>query len=765
MFNRMFPGLAWPIVLLVSFFRAEAGGENVNRQFDRDIAPLLKSRCVKCHGPAKQEGKLDLSTAVGVARGGESGAAVRPGNLDDSRIWARVIAKEMPPEEPLSDDEQALVRTWISEGAPGLPIQDKLGAAQNEHWSFRLLQPVAVPQVQNEASCRTDIDRFLQAALESRGLGLGPEADRSTLIRRVSFDLTGLPPTLKEISAFVSDPAENAYQQMVEGYLSSSRYGERWGKYWLDVAGYADSNGYFDSDTLRPLAYRYRDYVIRSINRDKPFDQFIREQLAGDELAGVAAEREPTPEVIELLEATHFLRNAEDGTADSNGNPDEVLQDRYAVLDATIEIFGSALFGLTLHCAKCHDHKFEPVTQRDYYGLQAVLAPAFDIHHWLVPTERYVSMSTRKEIDAFTAALKQGKTTEFERPGKIAAVRDMSAVPPDVFILNRGDLATPGEKVAPSGLTVLANSDHIFSKQAPHANSHSTGYRLAFAQWLTRPATRPAALLARLQVNRIWQHYFGTGLVATPANLGYSGDPPSNPELLEWLAEQFVNSGWSLKAMHRLVLESAAYRQSSALNDVAHERDPDNRLLWRMPVRRLDAEAIYDAMLAVSGDLDLQMGGPATLAIRVDVGEVVVPETLPGGKRRAVYLQQRRTQIPTMLRVFDAPSIVTNCVERPASTIPLQSLALLNSDFILKRGANFAKRVALEAGHDNDERIVRAFLLSLTREPDNEELRASLQFIRAQTRQYFNVSPVPQRRAWADFCHSLLASNAFLYID
>lgn len=773
MIFRKRPAMAWSFIVALQLVCSTTGAADLepyfdrhddsSPRFDRDIAPLLKLRCVKCHGPAKQEGALDLSTAVAVARGGQSGAAVRSRNLDASELWVRLAENDMPPDEPLDEDELELVKNWISQGAQGLPAASEDGTSPTDHWSFRLLQKVAVPKVDGEANCRNDIDRFLQAKLESRGLNLGPKADRSTLIRRVSFDVTGLPPTAEERAAFLSDSNERAYERMVEGYLSSLRYGERWGKQWLDVAGYAESNGYFDTDSERPLAYRYRDYVIRSINADKPFDLFIREQLAGDEMANIEPGSEPTRESIELLEATHFLRNAQDGTAESDGNPNEIMRDRRAVLDATVEIFGSVLFGLTLQCAKCHDHKYESITQRDYYALQAVLAPAFDIDNWLAPPHRYILAGTRAETAAVTEAVQQGRVTEAARPDKISAVLDVSATPPDVFILHRGEVALPGAKVNPSGPLVLMSSENGFPRAEP--NGQSSGNRLAFAHWLTNPDGKPAALLARLQVNRIWQSYFGTGLVATPSNLGYSGAPPTHPELLEWLADQLVSSGWSTKAIHRLILNSATYRQSSAPSPEALERDPDNRLLWRMPLRRLDAESIYDGLLSLTFELDPTMGGPATATFRMNAGEVIVREKQPGANRRSVYLQQRRTQIPTMLEVFDAPSLVTNCVERHQSTVPMQSLALLNSTFMLTRAANLAKRVALEAGDDNDERIVRAFLLTLAREPDIEELRGSLQFIRKQTQHYKSISTVPVRQAWTDFCHSLIASNAFLYIE
>lgn len=477
--------------------------------FERDIAPLFQARCVKCHGPAKQEGSLDLSTAAGVERGGQSGAAIQAGGLIDNKIWARVSTGEMPPDEPLSDEERLILKAWISQSAADWPPIDRIQAAPLEHWSFRGPQPVIVPQVRNESACRNEIDRFLQAALESRGLGIGPEANRLTLLRRASFDLTGLPPTVDEIADYLVDSRDDAYERIVEHYLNSPRFGERWGKYWLDVAGYADSDGYFDYDAVRPLAFRYRDYVIRSINSDKPFDQFIREQLAG----------------------------------------------------------------------------------------------------------------------------------------------------------------------------------------------------------------------------------------------------------------KLVDSRWSSKTVHRLIAGSAAYRQSSAFRADAYASDPDNRLLWRMPLKRLDAEQIYDAMLAASGELDLTAFGPATQIILRGNGEVAVADTLPGGRRRAVYLLQRRTQTPTMLRVFDAPSLVTNCVKRDSSTVPQQALTLLNSDSTRRRAANLARRVAMEAGSNNDERIARAFMLVFGHKPDGEETRSSLRFIRDQSRHYVNTNRTPQRGVWTDFCNSLFASNAFLYVD
>ena len=379
--------------------------------------PLLKSRCVACHGPAKQEGKLNLGLPPGIARGGKTGLAIVPGKPDESLLWQRVETDEMPEDEPLSAEEKVLLRRWIEAGAAGLPAHVPPQPDGDEHWAFQKLVPMVPPQVKDDSRVRSPVDAFVQARLERSGLSLGPEASRTTLIRRVSFDLTGLPPMPEEISRFLNDTGEHAYEEMAERFLESPRYGERWGKYWLDAAGYADSNGYFGADTDRPWAFRYRDYVIRSINADKPFDRFLEEQLAGDELAGYQPGGEIRPEMVERLTATHFLRNSPDGTDNSDGNEDEVLADKYAVLEGTLQIMGSTLLGMTVQCARCHDHKFEPLGQRDYYQLQAILYPAFNIDHWVKPkgcemvaatvAERAAYQKQMDQIDARLAELRR----------------------------------------------------------------------------------------------------------------------------------------------------------------------------------------------------------------------------------------------------------------------------------------------------------------------------------------------------------------------
>lgn len=774
---------------------------------ERDVLPLLKARCLKCHSPLKSKGKLNLSGPRSLARGGSSGPVIAPGNLDESTLWDLVSNDEMPPrpEEPLSADEKRLLRRWIEQGARDLPTVAEVQGAPpaNDHWAFAPATTPPPPSLKDHRRVRTPIDRFIENALEDQKLALGPEANRTTLIRRLSFDLTGLPPVPEQIAAFVADPAPDAYEKLVESLLASPRYGERWGKFWLDASGYSDSNGYFSADTDRPLAYRYRDYVIRAFNADRPLDQIVREQLAGDELAGDRRGPEADPVTIDLLVATHFLRNGQDGTGESDGNPDEVRADKYAVLEGTIQIIGSSLLGLTLQCAKCHDHKFEPVTQQEYYQLQAILYPAFNVEHWVKPNDRIVIAGPRDEMTRWqvhekvidgqlealerhlgsgTNATKSKETLQrvieaanarrWPNPGRIAWVGDVSNTPSEIPLLVRGNLATPGPKVGPGVLGILTDPENRYVPAAPFAGSSATGRRLALARWLTRPGSRPSALLARVLANRIWQQHFGTGLAATSDNLGYTGSPPTHPELLEWLASELVRSGWSAKALHRLIVTSSVYRQSSAPRPESASVDPDNRLLSRYSLRRLDAEALRDAILAITGELNDSQGGPYVPTHRDGSGEVVVTESAEGATRRSVYLQQRRTEITSLLDLFDAPSIVTTCTRRVPSTIPLQSLSLMNSDFMVNRAGKLATRLEHECKTgpdgcvDHDTCIERAFLLAIGRQPAADERASARRFVATQPSRYPGlVEPECRHRALADFCQMLLASNAFLYVD
>ncbi|HYH68633.1 MAG TPA: DUF1549 and DUF1553 domain-containing protein [Urbifossiella sp.] len=733
----------------------------------------------------------------------------------------------------------ALVRSVAADEPPG----------PEAHRAFR---PVARPKAPDvRGAARTAIDRFVLAALEAKQLTLSPEADRPTLVRRVAFDLTGLPPTVAEIDAFVADPSPTAYEKMVDRFLASPAYGERWGKYWLDAAGYAESNGYFNADSDRPLAWRYRDYVVRAFNADKPYDVFVREQLAGDELVGYVPGGDVTPMMVEPLTATHFLRNAPDGTGESDGNPDEVRTDRFTVLEGNVQNLVNCLLGLTVQCARCHDHKFEPITQAEYYGLQALLFPVYNPERWAKPNERVVAVGLKADLDArarrnqlidrqvkaardglaafadplreqflderlkdvpaakrteIIAAVKAAKDKRtpaqqalLKEHGKAADVSDDALAkrfreyaalrdqvkqtvadrekdrppPADTLaafvetdpnpaphhLLKRGQHHLPDDEAPPGVPAALATPGNRFTIDRS-AGRVSTGRRTAFAKWLTSPEN---PLFARVMVNRVWQHHFGTGLVATPDNLGASGAKASHPELLDHLAAEFVASGWRVKALHRLILTSAVYRQSSAPRAGIDAIDPDNRLLARFPLRRLDAEAVRDAMLHVSGELDATAGGPYVPSRRTPEGTVEVAEKTTGALRRSLYLQQRRTQVVTFLQLFDAPAITTTCGKRTPSTVPLQSLALLNSEFVRARGKSFAARLTREAG-DDAARLALAFRLTAARPPGPDERAACEGFLTKQ-REAYAGQPDAAARAWADLGQMLLAGNTFLYVE
>jgi len=1039
--------------------------------FDREIVPLFKRHCVKCHGPVKQEADLNLATPNGLIRGGKSGAAVVSHDAEASLILQRVIADEMPPEIPLSADEKALVKKWIQQGTPGL---SRSARDDGDHWAFRPLStslrtvPDLNPSHQYQADTAS-LDRFLLADLARDGLSFLPEADRFTQIRRVSFDLLGLPPTPEAIDEFVNDVHPDAYSRMVDRYLASPHFGERLGKVWLDAGGYADSNGYFNADTDRPLAYRYRDYVIRSLNADKPFVEFIREQLAGDEMTDVVARMgesivlptnskgdiDAAARVIECWEATHYLRNGQDGTGESDGNPDEVRVDRYTVIETAMQNISTAVLGLTIQCAKCHDHKFEPLTQRDYYSFQAVLIPAFPPDQWMKPNDRFVYASLQDELNSWQNRLTEAEATvtrlqaevntwaqanrprgnvlfsdrfddppdslgnrwshtapgddmpggtasvnvnsreapgaivvdghlllieggpdgdkwlstknafdwtpnvvggsiqatfdlidhhidnspaaerigyfiaihdfhhngpraggnilvdghpsmgtgvflgypgassnhvgtigttgyvpsrnygvritnvgegkfkleqlvdglvdepsiqlieadlpdggfgfefccgrsfivdnvaiesfsprdgmnplaEFgkeiasrrqpldqaiktrdlltkSKPGKLSWTTDILDQPPQVHILERGNYAVPGQPVEPAGFAILGKTTASLSpttiRDSTSIAPKSTGRRLAFANWLTEPDSKPASLMARVQVNRIWQQTFGTGLVASTDNFGLSGSPPSHRELLDWGANEFVRSGWSSKHVYRLLLNSAAYRQSSqgAISiptagldsppsatdqDRRRQLDPDGRRLSRFPVRRLDAEAIRDMLLFASEDFDDRLYGPYIPTSRTANGETIVPEDKPGVLRRSIYLQQKRTQVHSLLQVFDAPSIVFNNTRRARSTMPLQSLSLLNSEFVVARARHLTERLNRDYVGDS-ERLYRAFLLATGRPPSAVEAEGVMQFIHEQQQEYQNQSDFAIR-TWTDLCQMLLVENAAIYVD
>ena len=789
---------------------SQSGGAVAERlTFEQHVRPLLKVYCLDCHGAGDElQGKLDLRLARLVKQGGENGPAIVPGKPADSLLIQRIVAGEMPPgEKKMPAADVARLRQWIAEGAvTARPEPEKLDQGigitpeEREFWAFQPLRRPAVPEASSTSSAaagsstnasfvsvpaRTPIDRFVANAAAERGLAMAPAADASTLLRRATLDLIGLPPTREELEEFAQDSSPDAYERRLDRLLASPKHGERWARHWLDVAGYADSDGYTSADAPRAYAYKFRDYVIRAMNADLPVDRFVLEQLAGDELVGATAANF-SPEQIQWLEASGFLRMAADGTG--SGAPDQDLARNQVVAD-TVRIVSTSLLGLSVHCAQCHNHRYDPIPQSDYYRLRAIFEPALDWKSWRPPQARLVSLYTDADRAAAAAADAEAQRIAVEKDAKqktylaaalekellkfpeaqrpvlreayqtpadkrsaeqakllkenpsvnispgvlyqydaaaaedlkkfdqrIAEARGKKPVedfvhalveprrtaeqkPPATFVFHRGDHRQPKATVGPGDLSIAAPPGERFEIPEQFASSggvssgaaSSSGRRAAFARHVTSGGH---PLFGRVQANRLWLHHFGRGLVGTPADFGMLGQRPTHPELLDWLATEWPARDWSWKRMHRLLMTSHAYRQSSS-NELAMALDQDNRWLTRFAVRRLEAESIRDRMLAASGLLSGRMFGPSAAVKEDEVGQVIVaPE---GESRRSVYLQQRRSQPVALLAAFDAPVMETNCEQRSSSTVATQSLMLLNGDFALKQAAELARVAQSEA--------------------------------------------------------------------
>jgi hypothetical protein len=857
--------------------------------FERDVRPILKKHCFMCHGEGeKTKGGVDLRLRRFMVKPSEEGhLPIVPGKPEESELIQLVREGEMPQKaKPLAPAEIATLEKWVAQGAKTVRPEPEtvptifITEEEREFWAFQPLKNPPVPTVKAADRVRTPIDAFVLAKLESTGLGLSPDADQRTLIRRVYLDLTGIPPTPEEIELYLSDIGKDAYERMVERALASPQYGERWGRHWLDVAGYADSDGYTDTDPVRAWAFKYRDYVIRAFNADKPFDRFIQEQLAGDEMVKQPY-RALKPEDVDKLTATGFLRTVPDGTAAAPAEQQPIA--RNAVVAETIKVVSSSLLGITVGCAQCHDHRLDPVPQIDYYRMRAIFEPALDTAKWRVPAARLVSLMSdadraiaaeiekeAKEIDAarlkkaeefITEALerelakkpeelrdqlRQAYRTELKKrtPAQVTLLKahptvnnlssgslylydriygakradelkkmteeaaevrkrkppeefipvlsEPPAVPaPATFLFYRGDIGQPREKLTPGELTILAG---LRPTEIPEDDPAlpTTGRRLAFAKHLT-DGRHP--LTTRVLVNRAWHHHFGRGIVGSLGDFGSIGERPTHPELLDWLANRFVQDGWSMKKLHRLILSSSVYRQVSTRDPQKEKIDPDNYLLGRMNIRRLEAETIRDAMLAASGKLNRKMFGPPVPIMTDEEGQIVVGVdtndtagrptnkfvSLNGEEfRRSLYIQNRRSKPLGMLETFDMPRMEPNCEIRNASTVAPQSLAMMNGEFTLAQAKFLAERVVREAGPLPEAQVKRAWLLALGAEPTGKELKGALAFLKKQTEQftaepYKPAAPLPKSKepppsepaplALATFTQALLTTNAFLYID
>jgi hypothetical protein len=778
-----------------------------------DIGPLMLLRCGVCHGLRRQEAGLDLRTRASMLKGGKSGPAIVLGKPEKSLVLMRIHSGEMPPNKrllevsvkPMSVDEIDQLTHWIKQGAPEVVIAADVATTvpdplvtdrDRDFWAFRPPRPVAVPQPRGHV--RNPIDAFILHTLQEKGLGFAEEADRVTLLRRAAFDLTGLPPEPEEVDAFLADRDPQAYEKLIDRLLASPRYGERWGRYWLDLAGYADSEGKRSADPIRPHAWRYRDYVIRAFNADKPYDRFLLEQIAGDELADYENAPVISQEIMDNLVATGFLRMTPDGTGSDVVN---FVPERIEVIADEIQVFGSAVLGLTLHCARCHSHKYDPIPQRDYYRLLDVFKGAYDEHDWLRPTsvpgqaktqrpgrvlthvtpqERQRWESDNARIKAEIEALKRQKATP-QITREIKALETTLAGEPSIralwdrgdpsptYIYRRGDYLQPTKLVGPGVPSVLTDGKTPFVVQPPWPGARQTGRRLALARWLTQP---DHPLTARVMVNRVWKHHFGNGIVATLDNFGNTGARPTHPELLDWLAREFVRQKWSIKSLHRLMMTSTTYRQASVVTPRHGKTDPDNQLLSRMPLKRMEAEVIYDTLLMVSGRLDeTRFGPPDPVDVRKD-GLVTASKT-DKGWRRSIYVRQRRTQIPTLLETFDLPQMNPNCVSRVDSTVASQALFLRNNALVHELAGSLGQRIHKAAGVHPSRQVDLVYRTVLSRPPTPEERMVGVQALAQLTEQWVqdlsrqgrpNHEEASQR-ALAGYCHTILNSGAFVYVD
>lgn len=837
--------------------------------FESDIAPLLQARCHKCHAGEMQEAGLDLRRRFTMLTGGDGGPVIVIGRPENSLLVEKLESGEMPPEgePPLSMEERDLIKRWIAAGAtvaadPEPPLDDgpppsSVTEEDRQFWAFQPPRRPPVPDFPGDgdarAQIRTPVDAFLLAELKPAGLTFNPEATRETLLRRLCYDLWGLPPTPEQQERFLADTRPDAYERLVEELLASPHYGVRWGRHWLDVAGYADSDGYLAADRLRPEAWRYRDYVISAHNADLPYDQFLVEQIAGDELSSWRQADELTPDMQRQLTATGYLRTALDPTYPGYTEPNEIHQ----VLSDTVQIVGTSLLGLTMHCARCHAHKFDPISQRDYYEFQAIFLPALDPARWLPSETRGIPLATEAQqaaaarrneqvdkrlaeltalaaestrraikkqvvarlaqsqppdaalVEQLVAALSTAPEQRSDEQKSLVArhaadlavdskalaaadpqfaeesqqiaaavaaetslrksfvlargLTDLEGPPPPGRVLRRGDYSQPGAAVDAGLPDVLAAPDYPFQ---PTPGYKTSGRRLAFARWLADPRH---PLTARVHVNRIWKHHFGRLLVATPGNFGKTGARPSHPLLLDWLATELVREGYSVKSLHRLLLLSTAYRQSSESTPMHAAADPENRLYGAWHPRRLEGEALRDGLLAASGQMHWLLGGPPAPVVQEADGSVVTGADSQG-RRRSAYLIVRRSQHLTLLDLFDTPVMETNCLERNTSIVPLQALALMHGPFSEEMAAALAERILRERPLDlfsDEDRTRLAWRLLYGRDPGQQEIARLTGALASLTENQAGSPEEVQAKAkdaWTQAALVMINSNEFLYL-
>lgn len=763
--------------------------------FEKKVRPVLMEHCFKCHGGEKTKSGLRVDALAALTEGGDSGEpAIVPGHPDKS-LLIRVVRHEggdefgdMPPkEDKLPDAVIADLERWVRDGAewPALTKQSDAARAADTATSLWSLQPIAdpaPPAVADEslaAWAKSDIDRFIAARLEAARLTPAPRADKRTLIRRATFDLTGLPPTTRDVKAFLDDDSPDAFEKVIDRLLASQEYGRRWGRHWLDIARYADTSG---DGTDMPIkeAHLYRDYVIDAFNADMPFDQFIREQIAGDILA---AQNDTDPRYGDMVIATGFIAMSR---RFGNGK----FADMHLVIDETLDTIGKGVLGLTVSCARCHDHKFDPISQEDYYALAGYFTstqyPHAGSEHGQEPSnfvpvtpegrkyaayqDKLADLKTR--ITRLDKAVKKYKKDddrkELEEAKRELAELEKSAPPPaqqlawavsdksgddvgDAPMMMRGDPDRPGKTVPRGFVSVIADAK-------PDIPDDSSG-RLHLADWI---ASAGNPLTRRVIVNRVWLHHFGKGLVPTPDNFGQQGKEPTHPRLLDYLASRFLEDGWSIKKLHKRIMLSAVYQQASGGADANAARlDPTNKLYRGFDRQRLDAESIRDGIMLVAGTLDLSTAGPHPFP---DIMKTRFTQHRPfrdvyETNRRSVYLMTQRLHKHPFLGLFDGPDTNKTTGQRRESTVPLQALFMMNSDFMKEQSAAFAKRIMNEA-QDDAARLDFAHETALGAPPADAQRQQAMAYIKE-----YAAASGSEDAAWTSYAKLLLSSNAFLYVD
>lgn len=791
---------------------------------NKEVIPLLKQHCGKCHLDGKNKGGLGLDGRLALEKGGDTGPVVDAKNPRNG-LLAKSLAYEgelkMPPSGKLPKEHLDKLLRWIDAGAPlpagsappatahkSGPLEDK------DFWAYQPVKPVPVPAVASSSWIHNPVDAFILAKLEKAGLKPNPEADRRTLLRRLSYDLTGLAPSPEEVDAFVADKSPEAWEKQVDRLLASPHYGERWGRHWLDVIRYAETNGY-ERDGPKPNAWRFRDYVIRSFNADKPFDRLVREMIAGDEIA---------PDDPDAITATGYYRL---GLWDDE--PADPLQARYDEFDDIVATTCQALLGMTMNCARCHDHKIDPIPQGDYYRMLAFFRdiPRYsnDRNVMSATSQRDITpLERRREYEDELrqrqdqiAALKVERTAlentvikrmnaedqrasegldrplvlkklkEFQKgdegqrlrglsdrirdlerkpvPSQVftLAINQCSARPEATHVMARGNPHAPGALVEPGFPKALGGVTPAIPQADPKASS--AGRRKVLADWLASPSN---PLTARVWVNRIWQHHFGRGIVSSSNDFGKYGTPPTHPELLDWLASELVRQGWKAKPVHRLMLTSAAYRMSSAGRADALAKDPANNLFWRQPMRRLSAEEVRDSFLRVSGQLTLEMGGESVYP--PIPAEVLAGQSVPGSgwpvsppeksTRRSVYVHVKRSLQLPILSQFDQADPDSPCPVRYTTTVPAQALGLLNGSFSHEQAGHMARRLEREAPGDIRAQVARAIRLTTGRIPAPAELDADAAYVNSVA-----ASGASKAEALRQYCLLALNASEFLYLD